>query len=67
MVARVVRVLLATEAALDKLGARGISDAEAEQLPRNEHVVVANVRGHPTAGSRQSAGSSSARPTEDAC
>ena len=42
-----MRVLLATEPALDKLGARGISDAEAEQLPRNEHVVVANVRGQP--------------------
>jgi hypothetical protein len=40
-----VRVLLATQAALDKLGARSISDDEAEQLPRNRHVVIANVRG----------------------
>jgi uncharacterized DUF497 family protein len=35
-----VRELLATEAALDKLGARGISAAEAEQAPRNQHVTV---------------------------
>jgi hypothetical protein len=40
-----VRVLRATQAALDKLGARNVSDDEAEQLPRNRHVVVANVRG----------------------
>lgn len=37
--------LLVTEAALDKLGARNISDDEAEQLPRNPHVTVTNVRG----------------------
>ena len=42
----VVHKLLATEAALDKLGARAISDNEAEQVPRNRHVVVANLRGH---------------------
>jgi hypothetical protein len=41
----VVRVLRATEAALNKLGGRGISDDEAEQLPRNRHVIVENVRG----------------------
>jgi hypothetical protein len=41
----VVRVLRATQAALDKLGRRDISDDEAEQLPRNRHAVVANVRG----------------------
>ena len=40
----VVRVLTATQAALDKLGGRRISDDEAEQLPRNRHVVVENVR-----------------------
>jgi len=32
-----VQELLATEVALDKLGARGISTAEAEQIPRNRH------------------------------
>ena len=31
--------------ALDKLGARGISDEEAGQLPRNPHVTVRNPRG----------------------
>jgi hypothetical protein len=36
-----VHQLLATDVALDKLGARGISAGEAEQLPRNRHVVVA--------------------------
>jgi hypothetical protein len=40
-----IRNLLATEAALDKLGARNISDDEAEQLPRNPHVTITNVRG----------------------
>ena len=37
--------LVATDAALDKLGARNISDDEAEQLPRNPYAVVPNVRG----------------------
>jgi hypothetical protein len=41
----VVHELLATEAALDKLGARGISADEASQLPRNEHITVRNPRG----------------------
>lgn len=36
--------LLATDVALDKLGARGISADEAQQLPRNEHVVAGNPR-----------------------
>jgi hypothetical protein len=40
-----IHELLATEAALDKLGARNISDDEAEQLPRNPHVTIPNVRG----------------------
>ena len=39
--------LLATEAALDKLGARGISVAEASQTIRNRHVIVRNRRGSP--------------------
>ena len=41
----VVHELLATEVALDKLGARGISADEASQLPRNEHATVRNPRG----------------------
>lgn len=39
-----VRELLITEAALDKLGARGGSAQDAEQLPRNRHVIVRNPR-----------------------
>lgn len=39
-----VRQLLATDVALDKLGARGISAAEVEQLLRNRHVTVRNPR-----------------------
>ena len=40
-----VRQLLATEAALDKLGARGISTADAGQTLWNRHVVIKNLRG----------------------
>jgi uncharacterized DUF497 family protein len=40
-----VKQLLATEAALDKLGARGISTAEAGQTLWNRHVVIKNLRG----------------------
>jgi uncharacterized DUF497 family protein len=40
-----VNQLLATEAAIDKLGARGISVAEAEQTIWNLHVIVRNRRG----------------------
>lgn len=39
-----VHELLATDAALDKLGARGISAEEAEQVPRNAHVTARNPR-----------------------
>lgn len=42
-----VSQLLATEAALDKLGARGISLAEAGQTIWNRHVIVRNRRGSP--------------------
>jgi len=42
-----VNQLLATEAALDKLGARGISVAEAEQTIWSLHVIVRNRRGSP--------------------
>jgi putative ABC transport system ATP-binding protein len=40
-----VNQLLATEVALDKLGARAISGAEAEQAIWNRHVVIRNRRG----------------------
>lgn len=39
-----VHQLLATDVALDKLGGRGISAAEAEQLLHNRHTTVANPR-----------------------
>jgi hypothetical protein len=39
-----VRQLLATDVALDKLGAHGISAEEAEQLPQNRHVTARNPR-----------------------
>jgi uncharacterized DUF497 family protein len=42
-----VNQLLATEVALDKLGARGISLDEAEQVIWNRHAVVKNRRGSP--------------------
>ena len=41
--------LLATEAVVAKLGARGISIDEAQQVPRNPHVIVRNPRGAETA------------------
>jgi uncharacterized DUF497 family protein len=44
----IVHELLATETALDKLGARGISADEASQLPRNQHVTVRNPRADPS-------------------
>lgn len=37
--------LLATTAAIEKLGKRGISDVEADQLLRNLHVIGRNPRG----------------------
>jgi len=48
---RVVELLL-TEAALDKLGARGISADEVAELLRNAYAVVRNPRA-PTPGSRR--------------
>jgi hypothetical protein len=39
-----VAQLLATDAARVKLGARGITAAEVEQLPRNRHATVRNPR-----------------------
>lgn len=44
--AEVVHELLVTEPAVEKLGARDISDEEAKQLLRNAHVTVHN----PSAG-----------------
>ena len=38
----IVHDLLATEAAIDKLGGRAISADEAGQLPRNAHAIVRN-------------------------
>ncbi|MGA7703956.1 MAG: hypothetical protein WB998_03560 [Solirubrobacteraceae bacterium] len=47
-----VHELIATKAAGDKLGARGISTDEAEQIPRNHHVTVRNPR-EPTRGAKR--------------
>jgi hypothetical protein len=52
-VADAVKQLLATEAALDKLGARGISTAETEQTLWNRHVLVKNRRGRPERRQRE--------------
>ena len=40
-----IRELLVTEAAVEKLGARGISLEHAQQLLRNANVMVRNPRG----------------------
>lgn len=47
-----VHQLLATDVALDKLGARAISAQEVEQLPRNHHVAVRNPREQASRGER---------------
>jgi uncharacterized DUF497 family protein len=39
--------LLVTEAAIEKLGARGITTEDARQIPRNAHAVVRNPREEP--------------------
>ncbi len=39
--------LLLTEAAIDKLGARGISIEEIHQLPRNANLTIRNPRSDP--------------------
>ena len=49
----VVSELLATEAALDKLGARGISVDEAEQVPHNRHTMIRNPSDPGDSGMRQ--------------
>lgn len=43
--AEMIAQLLATDAARVKLGARDISTAEAEQLPRNLHATLRNRQG----------------------
>jgi len=52
MVRAVIHQLLATDIALDKLGARDITADEAQQLPRNGHVAVRNPRGGGGRGAR---------------
>ena len=42
------RELLPTTAAIDKLGARGISAQEPEQLLRNRHVIIRNRHNQPS-------------------
>jgi hypothetical protein len=48
-----VHRLLASDVALDKLGARGISAEEAAQLPRNRHHTVRNPREASEPGKRR--------------
>jgi hypothetical protein len=50
--ADVVSELLVTEAAIDKLGSRGITIEESHQLPRNAYVTVRNPR-HALPGQRR--------------
>lgn len=47
-----IHQLLATDVALDKLGARTISAQEAGQLPRNHYVVVRNPHAGASRGGR---------------
>jgi hypothetical protein len=48
-----VHQLLASDATLDKLGARHISSGEAEQLLSNRHVIVRNPRSPAEPGKRR--------------
>jgi hypothetical protein len=50
--AEIISQLLATDSARVKLGARDISTAEAEQIPRNRHVTARNPRGSGQEGER---------------
>ena len=52
MVRVAIHQLLATDVALDKLGARAISAQEAEQLPRNAHIAVRNPHEGSSRGER---------------
>jgi hypothetical protein len=47
-----IHQLLVSDVALDKLGARGISADEVEQVPRNRHVTVRDPRAGGTSGKR---------------
>ena len=49
----VVNELLATERAIEKRGARGISVEQAEQLPHNRHTMVRNPGEVGDSGQRQ--------------
>jgi hypothetical protein len=42
--ADLIAELLVTDASIEKLGARGISIDEAQQLPRNAHITVRQPR-----------------------
>jgi hypothetical protein len=53
MAREAIHQLLATDVALDKLGARGISADEAEQLLRNQHATVRNPRAGGDEGKRR--------------
>lgn len=48
-----VHELVATEVARDKLGARNISPAEVEEVPRNEHRIVRNPHAGGAPGKRR--------------
>jgi len=48
-----IHELLATEAAIEKLGARSIAPDEAGQVPRNRHVVIRNPSDATGAGKRR--------------
>lgn len=50
--AEMIAQLLATDVARVKLGARDISTAEAEQLPRNRHATLRNHRAGGQEGDR---------------
>ena len=50
--ADMIAQLLATDAARVKLGARDISTAEAEQLPRNRHLTMRNPHARGPEGDR---------------
>ncbi len=54
--ADVVHELLATEAAIEKLGARSITAEEAGQVPRNQHVTVRNPHGGARPAKRRPSG-----------
>ncbi len=48
-----VHELIATQAAIEKLGARAVSVVEAGQLPRNGHLIVGNPNDPSQSGQRR--------------